>query len=88
MKVKKYREVRDHCRYTGEYGGAAHSICNLKYSVSKKMPIVFHNGSNYDYHFIIKELAKEFKKIVYLLRRKYWKIHNLYSFKRERNYEN
>ena len=28
----------------------------------KKIPIVFHNGSNYDYHFIIKELAEEFKK--------------------------
>ena len=23
-------------------------------------PVVFHNGSNYDYHFIIKELANEF----------------------------
>ena len=38
------------------------SICNLKYNVPKKIPIVFHNGSNYDYHFIIKELAEEFKK--------------------------
>ena len=28
----------------------------------KNIPIVFHNGSNYDYHFIIKELAEEFKK--------------------------
>ena len=28
----------------------------------KKIPIVFHNGSNYDYHFIIKELVVEFKK--------------------------
>ena len=28
----------------------------------KKNPIVFHNGSNYDYHFIIKELAQEFQK--------------------------
>ena len=28
----------------------------------KKIPIVFHNGSNYDYHFIIKDLAEEFKK--------------------------
>ena len=26
-----------------------------------EIPIVFHNGSNYDYHFIIKELAKEFE---------------------------
>ena len=24
-------------------------------------PVVFHNGSNYDYHFIIKELANEFE---------------------------
>ena len=62
LKDKKYRKVRDHCHYTGEYRGAAHSICNLKYSVPKKIPIVFHNGSNYDYHFIIKELAEEFKK--------------------------
>ena len=26
----------------------------------KKLPVVFHNGLNDDYHFIIKELAKEF----------------------------
>ena len=25
------------------------------------IPVVFHNGSNYDYHFIIKELANEEK---------------------------
>ena len=56
----KYCKVRDHCHYTGEYRGAAHSICNLKYSVPKKIPILFHNGSNYDYHFIIKELTEEF----------------------------
>ena len=38
----------------GEYWLAAHSICNLKYSVSKQIPIVF--------HFIIKELEEKFKK--------------------------
>ena len=31
-----------------------------KYRIPKEIPIVFHNGSRYDYHFIIKELAKEF----------------------------
>ena len=62
MKNKKYRKVRDHCHYTGEYRDAAHIICNLKYSVPKNIPLVFHNGSNYDYHFIIKNLAEEFKK--------------------------
>ena len=29
--------------------------------MSNEISIVFHNGSNYDYHFIIKELANEFK---------------------------
>ena len=38
------------------------SICNLKYSVPKKIPIAFHNESNYVYYFIMKELAEEFKK--------------------------
>ena len=33
------------------YIGATHSIYNLKYSVHKDIPIVFHNGYNYDYHF-------------------------------------
>ena len=51
-----------YCHYTGEYRGAAHSIFDLKCRAPKKIPIVFHNGSNYDYHFIIKELAEEFEK--------------------------
>ena len=61
MKRKKYHEVRDHCHYTGECRGVAHKLCNLKYILPTKIPIAFHNGSNYDYHFIIKELAQEFK---------------------------
>ena len=59
---KKYRKIRDNCHYTGEHRGAAHRICNLKSSVPKEVSIVFHNGSNYDYHFIIKELAEEFEE--------------------------
>ena len=35
------------------------SIYNTKYL--KKIPIVFHNGSTYDYHFIIKQLSEGFK---------------------------
>ena len=62
LKDKKYRKVRDHCHYTGKYRGAVHSICNLKYNIPNKIPIVFHNGSNYHYNFIIRELAEEFKK--------------------------
>ena len=58
---KKNYKVRDHCHYTGKYRGAAHNICNLRYKVPKEIPIVFHNGSTYDYHFVIKELVKEFE---------------------------
>ena len=58
---KKYCKARDHCHYTGQYRGAAHSICNLRYQIPKEIPVVFHNGSTYDYHFIIKQLVKEFK---------------------------
>ena len=58
---KKHYKVRDHCHHTGKYRGAAHNICNLRYKIPKEIPIVFHNGSIYDYHFIIKELVKEFE---------------------------
>ena len=58
---KKSYKVRDHCHYTGKYRGAAHNICNLRYKVPKEIHIVFHNGYIYDYHFIIKELVKEFE---------------------------
>ena len=57
---KKHHKVKDHCHYTGKYRGAAHNICNLRYRIPKEIPIVFHNGCRYDYHFIIKVLVKEF----------------------------
>ena len=44
-----------------KYRGPAHNICNLRYKIPKEVPVVFHNGSTYDYHFIIKELVKEFE---------------------------
>ena len=59
---KKYHDVKDHCHYTGKYRGAAHDICNLRYKIPKEIPVAFHNGSTYDYYFIIKELAEEFER--------------------------
>ena len=32
----------------------------MRYKVPREIPVVFHNSSIYDYHFIIKELVKEF----------------------------
>ena len=54
-------KLRDHCHYAGKYRGAAHNKFNLNYKLSKEIPVVFHNGSTYDYHFITKQLAREFK---------------------------
>ena len=56
----KKQQVKNNCHYTSKYRGVAHNICNLRYKVPKEIPVVFHNGSTYDYHFIIKELVKEF----------------------------
>ena len=44
----------------GKYRSSAHNICNLRYRIPKEILVVFHNGSTYDYHFIIKELVNEF----------------------------
>ena len=54
------KKVKDHCHYTGKFRGAAHSKCNLNYKVPKDIPIIIHNAS-YDTHFIINQLAEEFK---------------------------
>ena len=53
---KKYK-VRYHCHYMCNM---CNNMCNLRYKIPKEIPVVFHNGSTYDYHFIIKELVKEF----------------------------
>ena len=60
-KNKKYYKNESHCHYAGEHRNAVHSICNLTYSVPKEIYIVFHNGSNYDHRFIIKQPAEEFE---------------------------
>ena len=58
----KYRKVTNHCHYTNEYKRDAHSICNLKHSVPREITVIFHSGSNYDCHYIIKELAEKREK--------------------------
>ena len=56
-----YWKVRDHCHYTRKYKDSAHNICDLKFNVSNAIPVFFNSASNYDYHFITKELANEFQ---------------------------
>ena len=57
---KNRKKVKDHCHYTGKFRGAAHTKCNLNYKIPKDIPIIIHNAS-YDTHFIINQLAEEFK---------------------------
>ena len=45
---------------TGKFRETAHSKCNLNYKVLKDIPVIIHNAS-YDSHFIINQLAEEFK---------------------------
>ena len=55
LKINKDKDkVRDHCHITGKYRGAAHSQCNLKLKIPKKLPIIFHNLEGYDGHIIFK----------------------------------
>ena len=58
---KREFDTIDKKNYKVTTRGVAHNICNLRYKVPKEIPVVFHNGSTYDYHFIIKELVKEFE---------------------------
>ena len=59
--TKDNKKVRDHCHFKGKYRGAAHNKSNMNYKISRHIPVAFHNGSIYDYHFIIKELTTEFE---------------------------
>ena len=51
-KSVNYWKARGHCHYRGKYRDAAHSICNLKFSLPNEILVVCHNGSNYDYHLL------------------------------------
>ncbi len=50
--------VNDHDHFTGKSRGFACKICNLQFRKLFIVPLVFHNLSGYDSHFIIREISK------------------------------
>ncbi|XP_076621597.1 uncharacterized protein LOC143342002 [Colletes latitarsis] len=61
------KRVRDHCHLTGRYRGPAHSNHNLNYKDAFAIPVVFHNLSGNNSHFIIKEITTAFEGDVTVL---------------------
>ena len=58
---KNYQKVRDLSHFKGKCRCAAQNVRNLRFNAPNKIQVFFHNGSNYDYYFIIKELVNEFE---------------------------
>lgn len=52
-------KVVDHDHLTGAYRGPACNNCNISYQITKFIPVVLHNLSRYDAHFIVPELGRD-----------------------------
>ena len=52
-------KVRDHCNETGKYRGPACKTYNLRYKQQKFFPVIFHNGSGYDFNLLYRDLFKQ-----------------------------
>ena len=51
-------KVRSHCHITGKYKVSAHKNCDININLNYKIPIVFQNLKNYDFHLVLQELGK------------------------------
>ena len=40
--------VRGHCHMSGKYRGAAHWSCNVKFKMTKNVPVISHNLEGYE----------------------------------------
>ena len=67
---KEYKKddirVRDHCHVTGKFRGSTHQDCNLHFTLTTKIPVIFHNLRGYDSHFIMQQLGQIVKNNPYI----------------------
>ena len=49
--------ILGHCHYTNKFLGWAHYECNINRKTANYIPVIAHNLSNYDFHFIIKAFS-------------------------------
>ena len=50
----------DHCHATGMMRGLSHRACNLNFRSRYFIPVIIHNAKNYDTHFILKNMPRNF----------------------------
>eukprot|EP01059_Diplonema_ambulator_P018814 TRINITY_DN3142_c0_g1_i18.p1 TRINITY_DN3142_c0_g1~~TRINITY_DN3142_c0_g1_i18.p1 ORF type:complete len:706 (-),score=49.10 TRINITY_DN3142_c0_g1_i18:813-2672(-) len=58
-KSKTKHKVWDHCHLTGKYRGAACKSCNTNARKSKEIPVYFHNGTGYDFNFVLDAITRD-----------------------------
>ena len=58
-KLMRKRTISDHFHYTGKCRVFTFSKYKSSYKMPKEIPVVLQDKSDYDYHFIIKELIEE-----------------------------
>ena len=56
------RKVRDQCHVLGNYQGAACNMCNSGMTLTKTIPVIFHNLKGYDSHSLLPELENFTRK--------------------------
>lgn len=59
--------VRNHSHLTGKFRSATHKGCNLNSKDWQAIPVIFHNLSGYDAHYLINDLANSFEGRINLI---------------------
>ncbi|XP_054261608.1 uncharacterized protein LOC128985776 isoform X1 [Macrosteles quadrilineatus] len=56
--------IRDHCHLSGKFRSVLCNNCNLKRQDQKFLPIFLHGSSNYDSHFLVKQLGCDKERVI------------------------